>query len=96
MSDEGARPWKFRPPPRSAGGPGAYKLCPNMQEDGVCRFGDQCAEAHSFEEIQEWKERLEFRQKKAKKAAKLYESLSDQIVEKLASAANVNNVSSII
>ena len=56
MSDEG-KVWKFRPPPRTIGGQDAYKLCPVLVEEGQCRFGLQCADAHFLEEIQEWKER---------------------------------------
>ena len=92
MSDEGKN-WKFRPPPRISGGSETYRLCSTWREEGACKFGLQCANAHSVEEMQEWKERLEFRQKKAKKAAKLYESFNDLLVEKLSLASNIANVS---
>jgi hypothetical protein len=60
---------------------------------GFCRFGDQCVEAHSSEELREWKDRFEFRQKKAQKAAKLYgKSFADTVLDKLSAAKNKESV----
>ena len=50
-------------------------------------------DAHSFEEIQEWRERLEYRQKRAQMASKLYQSFNDQVMERLGqSGTSVNQV----
>jgi len=60
---------------------------------GFCRFSNQCVEAHSSEELREWKERFEYRQKKAQKAAKMYgKSFADMILEKIAAAKNKDMV----
>ena len=91
MSDEG-RVWKFRAPPRI--GPNeSFKLCPNFQLEGRCNLAIQCADAHSTEELKEWKERLEYRQKKANKALKMFKSFNDILTEKLSSGGgNVNKI----
>jgi len=63
---------------------------------GFCRFGIQCVEAHSTEELREWKDRFEYRQKKAQKAAKMYgKSFADMILEKIAAAKNKDMVTYI-
>jgi hypothetical protein len=63
---------------------------------GFCRFGSQCVDAHSAEELREWKDRFEFRQKKAHKAAKMYgKSFADVVLEKLSAAKNKESVRSI-
>ena len=50
-------------------------------------------DAHSIEEIQEWRERLEYRQKRAQMASKLYQSFNDQVMERLGqSGTSVNQV----
>ena len=50
-------------------------------------------DAHSLEEIQEWRERLEYRQKRAQMASKLYQSFNDQVMERLGqSGTSVNQV----
>ena len=60
---------------------------------GLCRFGIQCVEAHSQEELREWKERFEYRQKKAQKAAKLYgKSFAELVLEKISAAKNKDAV----
>ena len=62
---------------------------------GFCRFGGQCVDAHSNEELREWKERFEFRQRKAQKAAKMYgKSFADVVLEKLSAAKNKESVRS--
>ena len=85
MSDEG-RSWKYRPPPRGVGME-VYTICATSQAGSVCSFGPQCVEAHSYEELKEWKERFEYRQKKLQRAAKLYgKSFVDTLLDKLASS----------
>jgi hypothetical protein len=64
---------------------------------GFCRFGSQCVDAHSAEELREWKDRFEFRQKKAHKAAKMYgKSFADVVLEKLSAAKNKESVRSFL
>eukprot|EP00095_Tigriopus_kingsejongensis_P007852 maker-scaffold62_size438377-snap-gene-2.15 protein:Tk07852 transcript:maker-scaffold62_size438377-snap-gene-2.15-mRNA-1 annotation:"helicase with zinc finger protein domain" len=87
MSDEG-RTWKFRPPPRGMGAE-SYTLCSQFGLEGACRFGIQCVAGHSKEELREWKERFEYRQKKALKATKMYgKSFVETVIEKWSSAKN--------
>ena len=45
--------WKFRPPPRGVARD-ALKMC---QEAGRCRMQENCVEAHTLEELEEWVER---------------------------------------
>lgn len=54
--------WKYRPPPRGFTVEESYMLdmCPNIV-DGVCSFGENCVDAHSEGELNEWKERFEIR-----------------------------------
>lgn len=52
--------WKYRPPPRGFTVEESYVLCPNIV-DGVCSFGENCVDAHSDGELNEWKERFEIR-----------------------------------
>lgn len=66
MSDEG-RDWLWRAPPRGFNGD-SYNLCENWLESGSCRYGAQCIEAHGEEELNEWRERFEYRKMKLKKA----------------------------
>ena len=64
-----------------------YALCAQVETGGTCRFGSQCVEAHSQEELKEWKERFEYRQKKIQKAAKMYgKSFVDTLLDKLAAS----------
>ncbi|GFX75481.1 probable helicase with zinc finger domain [Trichonephila clavipes] len=62
MSDEG-REWKFRPPPRGAGSD-QYIICNGFSKAGKCRLGALCCDAHGEEELEEWKERFDYRQMK--------------------------------
>ena len=91
------RIWKHRPPPRGVGSD-VYAICATVQAGCICSFGSQCVDAHSAEELKEWKERFEYRQKKIQRAAKLYgKSFTDQLLDKLASSNNpekVNNLNS--
>ena len=46
--------WKFRPPPMGVA-KGALKLCQEAREGaGQCRMKENCIEAHSLEELDEW------------------------------------------
>ena len=47
--------WKFRPPPRGVARD-ALKLCQEAGSDR-CRMQENCVEAHSLEELEEWVER---------------------------------------
>jgi hypothetical protein len=91
MSDEG-KTWRFRQPPRRVGSE-VYKLCLPFLQEGCCLLGNQCTDAHSENELSEWKEHFEFRQNKAQKASKLYKSFNDTLLERLTSNVNVENVS---
>ena len=79
-------------------GSDVYAICATVQAGCICSFGSQCVDAHSAEELKEWKERFEYRQKKIQRAAKLYgKSFTDQLLDKLASSNNpekVNNLNS--
>ena len=90
MSDE-SRTWKYRTPPR-IGHNESFKLCPIFQSEGRCNLQGQCADAHSTEELKEWQERLEYRQKKANKALKMFKSFNDILTEKLSSGGSVNKI----
>ncbi|XP_040566759.1 probable helicase with zinc finger domain [Lepeophtheirus salmonis] len=88
-SDEGKH-WNFRTPPRGFGSE-TYQMCQNMTVEGVCRHGDQCVDAHSKEELLEWKDRFDFRQKKAFKANKILgKTFVDTVIEKLNNSSNPN------
>ena len=52
--------WKFRPPPRGVAKE-ALKLCQEVGEGstGVCEMQENCVQAHSLEELEEWSERRE-------------------------------------
>lgn len=66
MSDEG-RDWLWRAPPRGFSSDN-YTICETFLDTGTCRYGNQCIEAHGEEELNEWKERFEYRKMKLKKA----------------------------
>ena len=60
--------------------------------DGLCRFGDQCTQAHSDEELEEWRKRFEYRRQrlvKAKDSEMLQgSSFAEQLLERWMSAQN--------
>ena len=86
------RSWKYRPPPRGVGSE-VYSICSAVQSGGTCSFGTQCVEAHSSEELKEWKERFDYRQKKIQRAAKLYgKTFVDTLLDKLSSSNNPEKV----
>ncbi|TRY67479.1 hypothetical protein TCAL_05962 [Tigriopus californicus] len=91
MSDEG-KVWKFRAPPRGMRAE-SYTLCQQFLTEESCRFGVQCVAAHSKEELREWKERFDYRQKKALKATRLYgKSFVETVIEKWSSAQNPRSI----
>ena len=53
--ERGPTKWKFRPPPRGVVREN-LKLCP-VVGGGNCTLGELCDEAHSQEELVEWRER---------------------------------------
>lgn len=66
MSDEG-HDWYWRAPPRGFKSD-TYTICDNWRELGNCRFGLQCVEAHGEAELNEWKERFQYREMKMLRA----------------------------
>ncbi|GAB0089527.1 C3H1-type domain-containing protein [Sergentomyia squamirostris] len=83
MSDEG-RDWKCRPPPRGYSAD-SYTLCESFAENSVCHYGNQCVEAHGDDELNEWKERFEYRRMRLQRACEkeLYgKSYTEQLLDK--------------
>ncbi|XP_036325735.1 LOW QUALITY PROTEIN: probable helicase with zinc finger domain [Rhagoletis pomonella] len=83
MSYEG-RDWKWRPPPRGYT-LDSYSLCEAYQESQTCHYGNQCVEAHGQDELNEWKERFEYRRMRLQKASEkeLYgKSYTEQILDR--------------
>ncbi|XP_064632641.1 probable helicase with zinc finger domain isoform X2 [Lineus longissimus] len=66
VDDEG-RTWKYRDPPRGLTSE-EYTKCPRYFGDGTCRFGSKCSQAHSDDELTEWKERFEYKRQQLQKA----------------------------
>lgn len=78
------RDWKWRPPPRGYTAD-SYGLCESYSDNAVCHYGNQCVEAHGVEELQEWKERFEYRKMRLQRACEkeLYgKSYTEQLLEK--------------
>lgn len=78
------RDWKWRPPPRGYTAD-SYGLCESYADNSVCHYGNQCVEAHGVEELQEWKERFEYRKMRLQRACEkeLYgKSYTEQLLEK--------------
>lgn len=91
MSDEG-RDWKKRPPPRGLTAD-TYNLCPAFGSGaiGQCKHGAQCVDAHGIEELNEWKERFEYRMMRLQRAneALLYgKSYTELLLNRLAETSN--------
>lgn len=83
MSDEG-RDWKWRPPPRGFT-LDSYSLCESWSESQLCHYGNQCVEAHGPDELNEWKDRFEYRRMRLQKACEkeLYgKSYTEQVLER--------------
>ncbi|EAA05697.4 AGAP011545-PA, partial [Anopheles gambiae str. PEST] len=93
MSDEG-RDWKWRPPPRGFVAE-SYTLCEKYQDNQNCHYGNQCVEAHGVDELNEWKERFEYRKKKLQRARdkELYgKSYTEQLLERWVQAPSPEKV----
>ncbi|XP_037940519.1 probable helicase with zinc finger domain [Teleopsis dalmanni] len=83
MSYEG-RDWKWRPPPRGFT-LDSYSICEAFTESQTCHYGNQCVEAHGLDELNEWKERFEYRRMRLQKACEkeLYgKSYTEQILDR--------------
>ena len=50
--------WKFRPPPRGLVKEN-LRMCRLNEAEDCCQLGDLCDEAHSQQELQEWRTRWE-------------------------------------
>lgn len=88
------RDWKWRPPPRGYTAD-SYNLCESFNDNAVCHYGNQCVEAHGSEELNEWKERLEYRKMRLQRACEkeLYgKSYTEQILEKWISAPSPDKI----
>ena len=59
--------WRYRPPPRGLTSQ-EYTQCPRYFGIGSCRVGNQCSQAHSAEELQEWRERFELNKQESQKS----------------------------
>ncbi|XP_055529882.1 probable helicase with zinc finger domain isoform X2 [Wyeomyia smithii] len=93
MSDEG-RDWKWRPPPRGFTAE-SYSLCENFLDNQSCHYGNQCVEAHGIDELNEWKERFEYRKKKLQRARdkELYgKSYTEQLLERWVQAPSPDKI----
>ncbi|CAL1275056.1 unnamed protein product [Larinioides sclopetarius] len=91
MSDEG-REWKFRAPPRGVGSD-QYGLCNSFSKTGKCRFAALCCDAHGEEELEEWKERFDYRQMKLQRAKECQlqgRQYTELLLEKWLTAPNPN------
>lgn len=88
------RDWKWRPPPRGYTAD-SYNLCESFSDNSVCHYGNQCVEAHGSEELNEWKERLEYRKMRLQRACEkeLYgKSYTEQILEKWVTAPSPDKI----
>ena len=81
--------WKFRPPPRGVAKE-ALKLCQEVGEGstGVCEMQENCVQAHSLEELEEWGERWGEGHKtnKKKEGEEGKETYSDKILAEVLQA----------
>ncbi|XP_022919640.1 probable helicase with zinc finger domain [Onthophagus taurus] len=93
MSDEG-RDWHFRPPPRGYNGD-HYVLCESFLENNNCRYGVHCTEAHGAGELNEWKERFQYRLMKMQRAyeKELYgKSYTEELLEQWLQSSNPEEI----
>lgn len=67
LVSDGGRAWKHRPPPRGIPRD-ELCICQGHRAYGQCRLGDQCCEAHGDDELEEWKERLDYRRDRVTRA----------------------------
>ena len=62
---------------------------------GSCRFGTRCTQAHSHDELEEWKERFEYKKQRVQKAREndLHaNSYAEQLMEKFLSTEQPETV----
>uniref|UniRef100_A0A1B0CKW5 Putative rna helicase n=1 Tax=Lutzomyia longipalpis TaxID=7200 RepID=A0A1B0CKW5_LUTLO len=88
------RDWKCRPPPRGYSAD-SYTLCESYVENSVCHYGNQCVEAHGDDELNEWKERFEYRRMRVQRACEkeLYgKSYTEQLLDKWLQAPSPDKV----
>ncbi|XP_062616187.1 probable helicase with zinc finger domain isoform X1 [Saccostrea cucullata] len=94
--------WKYRVPPRNLTSE-EFTICRSVldadsnryEETRKCTFGDKCTQAHSKEELQEWKERFKFRTQQIKRARDKHlhgNTYAEQLMEKLVNAENSKSV----
>lgn len=88
------RDWKWRPPPRGYSAD-SYSICENFCDNTVCHYGNQCVEAHGMDELNEWKDRFEYRKRKIQRARdkELYgKSYTEQLLEKWVQAPSPDKI----
>lgn len=70
----------------------------SFEDTRKCTFGDKCTQAHSKDELQEWKERFKFRKQQIKRARDKHlhgNTYAEQLMEKLVNAENSKSVVSM-
>ncbi|XP_033763482.1 LOW QUALITY PROTEIN: helicase with zinc finger domain 2-like [Pecten maximus] len=88
VSSDKEHQWNYRQPPWGVPG-SSYELCPKNENGGKCTYSNvpdmynMCTHAHSIEELEEWKERHEWRLMKRDMARQeMVFSYMDQLLEK--------------
>ncbi|XP_063071236.1 3'-5' exoribonuclease HELZ2-like [Engraulis encrasicolus] len=78
---------KYREPPQTYH---SFQMCPRA---GTCEHGDRCMQAHSAEELQEWRRRAKASRRKAK-VAEEQELLSyqDRLLEEYRSSSQPHHI----
>lgn len=93
-SDEDGR-WRYRYPPRGLSSE-EYTLCRSFVDNTKCHLGEKCTQAHSSEELEEWKDRFKYKKEQMKIAREkhLHETTyAEQLMEKL---VNMDNPKSLV
>ncbi|XP_052069643.1 probable helicase with zinc finger domain [Mytilus californianus] len=93
-SDEDGR-WRYRYPPRGLSSE-EYTLCRSFVETTKCHLGEKCTQAHSTEELEEWKERFKYKKEQMKIAREKHlhgTTYAEQLMEKL---VNMDNPKSLM
>lgn len=89
LVSDGGRTWKHRPPPRSVPRD-ELCVCQGHRAYGQCRLGDQCCEAHGEDELEEWKERLDYRHDRVTRAQEKhlegYQEYASQLLRRYSEA----------
>lgn len=71
------------------------QFCHRYFGRGTCRFGDNCSQAHSDEELLEWKERFEYKKQRMQRAKEdnlQSDTYAEQLLQKWMSADNPETV----